>query len=538
MNLPINIMMCTLAVLPIVTLLVLMVKFQWGVAKAAPVGLIITIINSIMFFKAGIMVIGIELLKAVWNSFTVILVIFTAILMYEVTNEAKAFKVLKTSIEKIVPNELLRIMGIGVVFASFLQGVTGFGVPVAVTAPILIGLGVQPMWAVIIPLIGHSWAGTFGTLGIAWLSLIMQSGIKDSTVINQIAIFATGFIFLLNIASNTVICWFYGGRKAVKKGSLAILLISIAQGGGQILFVQINQVLACFLPSCIAFLVFFLLGKSKYYRSDWKITNSPIMNREINSKEINSKEIALDTNESMNIHKAVLPYYIMTIITMVVVLIPSINNFLGRWSVAPTFSETVTGYGVVNLKAVSYSPINPLTNAGTLLFISSLCAFIYYCKKKYISRNSGKVIVIRTFKKTIPPSIAIMSLIMMSRVMGGTGQITVLALGTAKVVGPYYSVVAPFIGVLGSFMTGSNLSCNMLFGDFQLTTSKLLELNTSAILGVHTAGGAIGTAISPGNIVLGTTTAGILGEEGKILKKILPSVLVLALVFGVILYII
>lgn len=533
MNLPINITMCTLAVVPIVILLVLMVKFQWGVAKAAPVGLIIAIINSIMFFKAGIMVIGIEILKAVWNSFTVILVIFTAILMYEVTNEVKAFKVLKNTMEKIVPNELLRIMGIGIVFASFLQGVTGFGVPVAVTAPILIGLGVQPMWAVIIPLIGHSWAGTFGTLGIAWLSLIMQSGIKDSTVINQIAIFATSFIFVLNFASNTAICWFYGGIKAIKKGSLAILLISIAQGGGQILFAQINQVLACFLPSCIAFFVFFLLSKSKYYRSSWEITNSPIM-----SREINNKEIALDINKSMNIHKAVLPYYIMTIITMVVVLIPSINNFLERWSVAPTFSGTVTGYGVVNLKAVSYSPINPLTNAGTLLFISSLCGFIYYCKKKYISRSSGKVIVIRTLKKTIPPSIAIMSLIMMSRVMGGTGQITVLALGTAKVLGPYYSVVAPFIGVLGSFMTGSNLSCNMLFGDFQLTTSKLLELNTSAVLGVHTAGGAIGTAISPGNIVLGTTTAGILGQEGKILKKILPSVLVLALVFGVILYII
>jgi lactate permease len=531
MNLPINIIMWTIAVLPIVILLVLMVKFQWGASKAAPIGLIITIISSVVFFKAGITIIGTELLKALWNALTVIIIIFTAILMYEVTNEAKAFKVLKNSMEKITPNELLRIIGIGIVFASFLQGVTGFGVPVAVTAPLLIGIGVKPIWAVVIPLIGHSWAGTFGTLAIAWLSLIMQTGIKDTLLINQTAIFATGFIWLLNFISITAICLFYGGKKAVKKGFLAILFISTAQGGGQLLFGQINQVLACFIPSCIALIVFFLLSKSKYYGSRWEITSSPIMCR-----TINKNEVALDDKETMNIHQAFIPYYVMTAITLVVLLIPPINSFLGQFSIAPTFNETITGYGVVNAKAISYSPIKPLTHAGTFLFISAAYGFAYYFKKGYLSDGSGEVILHRTLKKSLPSGMAVVSLIMMSRIMGGTGQTTVLALGTAKVLGPYYSIVDPFIGLLGSFMTGSNMSSNILFGGFQLTTSKLLFLNSAAILGAHTAGGAMGTAISPGNIVLGTTTAGILGEEGKVLRKILPIVLSLALVFGIILY--
>lgn len=532
MRLPVNIMMWILSLLPILILLVLMIKFQLGASKAAPIGLIIATINSIIFFKAGIGVIGTELLKAIWDAFTIIIIIFTAILIYEVTNESKAFTVLKNSIKKIVPNELLRIIGIGVVFASFLQGVTGFGVPVAVTSPILIAIGVKPIWAVIIPLIGHCWAGTFGTLAVAWLSLIMQTGIKDTVLLNKTAIFAASFIWILNFSAITAICWFYGRKKAVKKGFLAIVTISIVQGGGQLLFCQINQVLACFIPSCFALVVFFLLSKSKYYRSGWEIANSQIMNR-----TSNKKEITLKTKVNMNIHQAFIPYYIMTFITLLVLLIPIINNFLGQWSIAPTFSETSTGYGIVNPAVNFYSPIKPLTNAGTFLFISAICGFIYYLRKGYLPNNSGKTILTRSLKKTLPSSTAVISLIMMSRVMEGTGQTTVLALGTAKILGPYYSLIGPFIGLLGSFMTSSNMSSNIIFGNFQLTTAKLLGLNTSAILGAHTAGGAVGSSISPGNIILGTTTAGIPGKEGNVLKKILPIALVLTLIFGVILYI-
>jgi lactate permease len=79
------------------------------------------------------------------------------------------------------------------------------------------------------------------------------------------------------------------------------------------------------------------------------------------------------------------------------------------------------------------------------------------------------------------------------------------------------------------------MASNILFGEFQLTSARLLGLNAAAILGAQTAGGAIGTAIAPGNIILGTTTAGILGQEGLILKKLLPITLFASLLIGIIL---
>ena len=131
---------------------------------------------------------------------------------------------------------------------------------------------------------------------------------------------------------------------------------------------------------------------------------------------------------------------------------------------------------------------------------------------------------------------AIISLITMSRIMSGTGQTQVLAQGVANVVGPYYVFMAPFIGLLGSFITGSNMSSNILFADFQMTTAEIVGVNSHAILGAQTAGGGIGTAIAPGNIVLGTTTAGILGSEGKVLRKNIPFALAVATVYGLIMF--
>ena len=119
--------------------------------------------------------------------------------------------------------------------------------------------------------------------------------------------------------------------------------------------------------------------------------------------------------------------------------------------------------------------------------------------------------------------------------MSGTGQTVVLARGVAAALGEGYAALAAVVGTLGSFMTSSNMASNVLFADFQLTTANLLGFDPAPILGAQTAGGAIGNTICPGNIILGTTTAGILGQEGLVLKKILPLTLATAVIVGVIL---
>ena len=134
---------------------------------------------------------------------------------------------------------------------------------------------------------------------------------------------------------------------------------------------------------------------------------------------------------------------------------------------------------------------------------------------------------------TMPSGIAVIGLIIMSKIMGGTGQTLVLAQGISQVLGKGYVVLAPIVGMIGSFMTGSNMSSNILFGNFQMTTASMLGVKASALLGAQTAGASVGSSISPSNIILGTTTANILGSEGEALKRILPISVTMTLLIGV-----
>ena len=238
----------------------------------------------------------------------------------------------------------------------------------------------------------------------------------------------------------------------------------------------------------------------------------------------------------MTTKQAILPYFMMFFLSLIILLITSLRKISSSVQFGPSFSRTETGYGVVNEAVELYAPLTPLTHVGAFLLVTSLFTYWYYRKKKRIKTTCLSELVNNSLKKTISPGLAIVSFLCISRVMVGTGQNFVLAQGIALVLKERYIFISPFIGLLGSFITGSNMTSNILFGDFQLYASNYIGLKNSLILGSQTAGGGIGTSIAPGNIILGTTTAGILESEGRVLIKLIPYTLLAAAVFGLVLY--
>lgn len=521
-----------MAFLPIITLLVLMIKFKWGATDAAPIGLVITIITGIVFYKADLRLIAAESAKGIWSALPILLVIATAILMYQVGDEANAYTVIKNGMRRLLPNELLLVMAMGWIFESFLQGITGFGVPVAVGAPLLIGIGVNPLWAVVIPLLGQSWGNTYGTLAAAWDALAMTSGVTaGSEAYFLTSLWAAAFLWLWNLILGFAICWFYGKGRAIKKGFPAIVLMSLLQGGGELLLSQVNPTLACFLPACLALIALLLVGRTKLYNQEWRVEDSPIMERG------HQEQSADDSPGGMTLLQAFVPYFLLSAITLTVLLVKPVNQFLGQISFGFAFPETSTGYGYVNAASECFSPLKLFTHASMFLLVSSVIGLLYYKKKGWIKAGGVKRILLKSVMMLMPSGMAIIGLVVMSKIMSGTGQTVVLANGIASVLGKVYAVFAPCVGLLGSFMTGSNMSSNILFGDFQMTTANMLGMNASGVLGAQTAGASIGSAVSPSNIILGTTTAGILGREGEVLKHNIVIAIPTALFVGVILYV-
>jgi len=108
-----------------------------------------------------------------------------------------------------------------------------------------------------------------------------------------------------------------------------------------------------------------------------------------------------------------------------------------------------------------------------------------------------------------------------------------LARGFSSPLGVLYPALAPWIGALGAVMTGSNANSNLIFSALQLRTSELLGLPAALILAAQTTGGALGSVVAPTKVIVGASTAGLEGQEGDILRKLLPVICVLLLIVSI-----
>ncbi len=552
MNIDISITNWLIAFMPLLVLLALMLGRKWGVAEAGSVSWIAAVAMAWYFFDTPADVIGYESVKGTWSAVTVLYVVWASIMIYEVTHEGGAFEPLRQGITRVLPDPLMQVLAFGWAFASFLQGVTGFGVPIAVCAPLLVGIGVRPLYAVIIPLIGHAWNNTFGTLAVAWLGLKQVTEMNPAQAL-ETALYAAIFTCVLNFLGGLLVCWLYGRWSGIRKGLVAILVLSGLQGGLTIALSQWNDTLTGFIAATVAFIALFAVARLPGYRKAKPATSHIFEESVRQGKGVTSAERPADlpaggmsisssgtltatgsmaSSREMTLNQAFIPYYALLVITFGVLLIAPVKAALSTVSIGLGFPGTVTGMGFE--RAPTVLSFTPLTHAGTFLLLAALVGYFSFASMGRMRQGSFGRVMSNTVDKAIPSTIAVIALIAMSNIMAGSGAVEVLAQGVAAATGTGYGLLAPLVGGLGSFMTTSALASNLLFGTFQLSTAQATGLSSAAILGAQTVGAAAGNMIAPGNVLLGTTTAGILGREGEVLKVTIPLFMMVTLIIGVI----
>jgi lactate permease len=117
-------------------------------------------------------------------------------------------------------------------------------------------------------------------------------------------------------------------------------------------------------------------------------------------------------------------------------------------------------------------------------------------------------------------SVSIASMVALAVIMEHAGMTSALAEGLANGMGSLFPLVAPWIGALGAFMTGSNTNSNVVFGALQLRTAQLLGFPAAIILAAQTAGAGLASVMAPTKVVVGASTAGMAGREGEVMRKL------------------
>lgn len=96
------------------------------------------------------------------------------------------------------------------------------------------------------------------------------------------------------------------------------------------------------------------------------------------------------------------------------------------------------------------------------------------------------------------------------------------AMDTISSMSALFPLVAPVIGRIGAFVTGSGTSSGLLFGSVQLQAADALHLDPYWIVALNSLGVGAGKMISPQTLAIGMAAVQVVGAEGKLLNRVLP----------------
>lgn len=513
---PLTFLNWVLAALPIVVVLILMVAFQWGGAKAGPAGWFTALLIGVLVFRGGPELLAYAQLEGLLLALYVLYIIWMALVLFRVVETAGVIQVLGRGIVRLTSDTLLQLLILAWVFSAFLQGVAGFGVPVAVVAPLLIGMGFDPVIAVAGTAIGHSWSVTFGDIASSFNALIAASGLTGW----ELAPWSGLFLGLACFGCGLAVAHTYRGWEGLKRGAVALLVIGGAMAGTQYLL-AVNGLwnLAGFVAGMVGLVVSAGVARLPLYRQD--------------EAEERSAESTYEGEPPMSLGLALLPYLALIVIVAAAELWSPLHELLNQVVVRVPLPAVETGLGWATPERTGKA-ISIFGHAGALLAYASILTFIVYRARGKLERGDLGGILHRTARSAVPSSIGIVSMVSMAMFMARTGMTNVLARGLSSTMGQVFPLASPFIGLLGAFMTGSNTNSNVVFTSLQRNTAELIGVSVLVILAAQTTGGSLGSMLAPAKVIVGCSTAGLEGEEGKVMRRTIPYGLLIAAVIGVI----
>ncbi|MFN2137421.1 MAG: L-lactate permease [Candidatus Promineifilaceae bacterium] len=502
-----------IALAPILVVLYLMLGRQWGGSRAGPAGWLTAAAGSVIFFGAGLQLILVASAKALLLALFVLYIIWMALLLYHTINDAGAISAIGQEMPGLAQGRAAQALLLSWIFGSFLQGATGFGVPAAVVAPLLVGVGFAAAPAVAIALVGHMWAVTFGSLGSSFLSLIAVTGVPGQELAGPVA----GLLALVALGCGLGVLWLAEDRPVLRSRILFVLFLTAVMAGTQWLIARAGLYSLASLGAGLAGLLVAI----------------PLLSRE--TRRISTPEQRRSAKQRLLL-VAFIPYGILIGVVMIGELL--LADILDRIVINPSFPAVCTAGGYCTPAGHARS-ISVFGHGGALLLYATVLIFLWYKWRGTLpgapeEAYSASTILRKTVRGSIRPTIGIYSLVAMAVIMEHAGMTSLLA-GVLSHSGVLFPFLSPFIGALGAFMTGSNTNSNVIFGELQRQTAVELGLSVPLILAAQNAGGAVGSNFAPAKVIVGTST--VQGaNQGVVLKLVSKTGVLILIAVGLIVF--
>ena len=531
-------LLALLAFLPILVTIVLMTVLNWPAKKALPLSWALCVIIGLTVWKMDALTIVAQTIAGFLNSLDATLVIFGAILVMNTLKKSGAMNSIKAGFKSVSDDKRIQAIIIGFMFGSFIEGGAGYGTPAALAGPLLVSLGFPPLAAATVALIYDSAAVSFGAVGTPVNTSMSQ--LKDTLAAGNIdyneylseltlwsAIPHMVFAIFLPFVGIAILTKFFGKERSFKPAFEVLPFAIFAGLCFSVPYVLIAAVLGPEFPSLfsaiIGLVITILAARAGFLvpKNPWSFADASEWDESWKSKTKSNEEEKTE-DKHMPLILAWMPYVIIAIL-LVVTRIDS----LGLKQILSTDIAIRTG-DLFGVKNASYT-FKPAWLPGIVPFM--LVALITIPLHK-MSAKAAKEAWVDSLKQIASAAIAIAFGVALVQIMKNSatesmkGMMTIMAEFLSDLAGQAYIVIAPFIGVLGAFISGSNTVSNILFTNLQYDTALNLQLSTVAIVALQVVGGAIGNITCINNVVAACATVGTTGSEGKIIKtNIIPMIL-------------
>jgi len=539
-----------IAALPILFTIVVMAGLNWPAKRALPGAWAVAFVLAFSVWKVDLRHAAASSLFGALSAINVLLIIFGAILILNTLKQSGGMATINRGFMGISRDRRVQVIIIAWMFEALLEGAAGFGTPAAIAAPLLVGLGIPPLGAAMIALIMNSTPVSFGAVGTPVAGAMSTLGPALQTLPGGAAAFqraltgwtaighgiAGTFLPLLGLA---LLTRFFGKERSFRPALEAAPFALFAGLTFTAPYVLFAFLLGPELPSLLAGLlglpVIIVAARRGFLvpRTVWDFGDESTWDEAWKSRVQPGRETAAN----MSIFRAWLPYLLIALI-LILTRIPAIGlkQLLG--------SVNIVIPHILGVEGLTYSlPI--LYIPGTIPF--ALVALLLI-PLHHMSMTQAVTAWKDTFRQISGAAVALLFGVAMVHLMlksgvnhaGVDGMMSVMARGIASVTGVGYPLAAPFIGVLGAFMSGSNTVSNILFASLQYQTAQALGFSTVLIVALQNIGGAIGNMTCVNNVVAVCATVGTTGAEGTLIRRnAIPMVMygvAVGLLFSLLIY--
>ncbi len=509
-----------IASLPVVALLVVLAglrKASW-IASLAGLGTAALVAVAVYGMPVSLAVSAVGY-GAAQGLFPIGWVVFSAILLYNITVATGRFDIVRSSVANLTADRRLQALLIAFAFGAFIEGAAGFGTPVAVAAAMLTGLGFKPFRAATICLLANTAPVAFGSIGTPLIMLAAVTGLPllqlsagVGRICAPVSLFIPAYLVLV-----------MGGWKALKGVLPAALLCGVSFAGVQFLVsnyigAELTDILASL--SAVGCLIVLL----RFWHPD--------DNFRLEGDGPAHPRTSIPVGQIIS---AWTPFALLVVCVLVWGLKP-VQAQLGHAAIKfpwPGLHRLITRMPPVAVRATPYDAIytfNWLSASGTACLVAALLSAL-------VARMSFSAffgVLGRTLRQLVLAESTIAIVLGLAFLMNYSGATGTLGL-TFAATGHLFPFFGALLGWMGVFLTGSDTSANALFGSLQVVTAQKLSISPVLMAAANSSGGVMGKMISLQNIaVAAAATSLATADESRLFRFTLRHSIFLAAVIGII----